>query len=493
MEMHGKTNSIHLGIEILTPVQCGSGQELFLELDYVERKKEVFVVDQIGSFNEIADKKVPDNDDLNNLLKSSKLDDLVQLAGYHGYELKRIVGSGTIPDKIREHLKDAHFQPYLAGSALKGAIRTALIAEYLRSSLDTSLLPTVDNRTQRATAPKDRADDNLLNALLLDKATNNNKKDAKNDIFRALHVKDAMFKTDQLCLVDIRWLNLANDRNQIIAKWRSMATKKSGVDWKQADGIHAEMLKPKSEASFSLQWDEFLLSDLSQWHGKAQNDILPCDFVGLRKKLNAHAHHRLTQEIAFYHRYGALRPEQECQKLLNLLAKDPSSIYLQLSWGSGWRGMTGDWMDDDLVGKMRELYNLGKDNMPFPKTRRLAVLGEPKLPLGWIRLFSLSQVANNAEPSETGQAPQKPDNTTSSVLEKELAALKTVPIREWDSRLLQKMEQMRWSVEDKKQVAEKIQQLMIKSNKWCPDYTGTDKDKIKYKERSLNVLKFLND
>lgn len=487
--MQGKTTSIQLGIEILTPVQCGSGQELFKELDYVEKQKQVFVVDQIQSFNKIADKDVSNNNDLNDLLRSSQLSDLVALAGYHGYELKRIVGSGIVPDKIREHLKDAHFKPYLAGSALKGAIRTALIAEHLRSLPDTSsyqrFLPATTNR------PKDKfADDKLLENLL-GKAAKQDEQD-KQDIFRALHIKDAMFNTEQLCLVDIRWLNLTGRADHETAQWRSMATRRSFPRWQDADGIHAEMLKPKSQASFHLQWDEFLLSDLSRWHATTQS-ILPSNFEDLKTTLNAHANYRLQQEIAFYHRYGALKPEQECQKLLNLLAKDLDSIYLQLSWGSGWRGMTGDWMDDGLELAMRQLYNLGKTNMPFPKTRRLAVLGEPKLPLGWVRLFSLAQVAENAKQSETEQALQKPDNTNLSVLDQELAALKTVPEQEWDTRLLQKLEQGLWSSADNKQVAENIKQLMENAGKWCPNSTGTSKSKVKYKERSLKVLKFLND
>ncbi len=180
---------------------------------------------------------------------------------------------------------------------------------------------------------------------------------------------------------DIRWLNLTGNKGQEKTHWRSMAKRHSFPKWQDADGIYAEMLKPKSGASFQLQWDEFLLSDVPQWHG-ATNDLLPTNFEDLKITLNAHAKYHLQQEIDFYHRYGALKAEQECQKLLNLLEHDPDSIYLQMSWGSGWRGITGDWMDIGLVGGMRQLYNLGRTDMPFPKTRRLAVSGEPKLPLG---------------------------------------------------------------------------------------------------------------
>jgi hypothetical protein len=181
------------------------------------------------------------------------------------------------------------------------------------------------------------------------------------------------------------------------------------------------MLMPNSQASFQLQWDEFLLSDLSRWHG-ATNDILPRTIEGLKTKLNEHANYRLQQEIDFYYthcKYENRAPEQKCKTLQQRIKDDPDSIYLQLSWGSGWRGMTGDWMDDGLELAMRELYNLdsGRRNMPFPKTRRLAVLGEPKLPLGWIRLFPYTQIEEKSELNQAQKAEQW--------LAKTISALKT--------------------------------------------------------------------
>jgi CRISPR type III-A-associated RAMP protein Csm5 len=488
--MQGKTTSERIGIEILTPVQCGSGQELFKELDYVEKNQQVFIVDQTASFNVIA----TGEQELDKLLTGgSQLSDLVALAGYHGYELQPMLsGANKVPDKIREHLKDAYFQPYLAGSALKGAIRTALIAEYMRSLPDNSsyklLLPTFDERKQKPTAPKVQADDKLLDNLL--------GKDPKQDIFRVLHVKDAMFKTEELCLVDVRWLNLIGNANKEKAQWRSMATKRSLSDWKQADGIYVEMLKPQSQASFQLQWDKFLLSELSQWH-TTTNFTLPRNFKDLKTTLNAHANYRLQQEINFYSRYGVLAPKLECLKLQKRMKDDPDSIYLQLSWGSGWRGMTGDWMSDELVEEMRQLYSLSKYNsnsgIPFPKTRRLAVTGEPKLPLGWVRLFSYAQLKQQQAARKQRDLEEIQRINSLSTLEKELEALKNIPEQEWDTRLLQKLEKAQWSSEDTKQVAEKIRQLMEKADKWHPDFTGSNKQKLKFKERSLKVLKFLND
>lgn len=165
--MHGKTTSIHLGIEILTPLQCGSGQELFKDLDYVEKQNQVFVVDQVRSFNEIAKKDVADNNDLNILLRSSDLSDLVEMVGYFGYSLPMFNRSSIVPEKIREHLKDSHNQPYIPGSALKGAIRTALIAWHLRSLSDTDFQGLLPNAHDSAKDKKGKNADNKLLEYLL--------------------------------------------------------------------------------------------------------------------------------------------------------------------------------------------------------------------------------------------------------------------------------------------------------------------------------------
>ncbi|MGZ8226251.1 MAG: RAMP superfamily CRISPR-associated protein [Methylococcaceae bacterium] len=79
-----------------------------------------------------------------------------------------------------------------------------------------------------------------------------------------------------------------------------------------------------------------------------------------------------------------------------------------------------------------------------------------------------------------------------SPIDQELEAfLKTVPEQEWDTQLLQELTKGRWQGEDGKVVAAKIKGLMIAANKWMPDFTGSNKPKLKFKERSQKVLGFL--
>jgi hypothetical protein len=373
--MKGINQTVKLGLEILTPTQAGSGEELFKELDFIERSGEVFVVNQTQSFNAVASGNLA----LDTLLASgSRLSDLVKAAGQDfGYRLAWLSSKQKIPEKFREQVKDAMNRPYLPGMALKGAIRTALIAEWLRAMQPehfAHLLP------KRKTS-KNWAASELMQALI--------GKDAKQDIFRPFKTKDALFNASDLCLADIRWLN---ER-----RWRSMSQKKSFDDWKTADGICAEVLQPGSLTLATLQWDGFLLSDSCWQQTGTVANILPKDFAALREQLNKHAKYRLGREIDFYQSQGKQAPKDECHRICTLIDSDHDAAYLQLSWGSGWRGMTGDWASEDQVNSFRELFGLGRPGKPFPKTRRLAVSGEPKLPLGWIRLLPYEKVADRLE------------------------------------------------------------------------------------------------
>jgi CRISPR/Cas system CSM-associated protein Csm5 (group 7 of RAMP superfamily) len=390
--MKGINQTVKLGLEVLTPTQSGSGEELFKDLDYIERKDAAFIVDQQQTFNLVASGDVA----LDNLLAStSKLSDLVNAAGQDfGYRLPWLGnGSNKAPEKFREQLKDAMNRPYLPGSAIKGAIRTALIAEWLRQDMPRhEIAPKIPDllpkRDRRGNAPRAKdADTNLIEALT--------GKDAKQDIFRSFKVKDTLFANTDLRLADIRWLN----EN----RWRSMSKRKSFDNWNDADGIAAEVLQPNSLGLLMLQWDSFLLSDTNWQQLGTISSIIPKNFDDLKQQLNQHAKYRLQREIDFYKQQSKPAPEQECQRILRLLESESEAAYLQMSWGSGWRGMTGDWASDQQVKSFRELFGLGKIGRDFPKTRRLVVSGEPKLPLGWIRLLPYELVAEKLEKQQSQQ------------------------------------------------------------------------------------------
>lgn len=399
--MKGINQTVKLGLEILTPTQSGSGEELFKELDYIERKGLAFIVDQQASFNSVASGNLALD---SKLLLGGQLSDLVNSAGQEfGYSLAWLSNGQKIPDKLREQLKDAFNRPYLPGSAIKGAIRTALIAEWLRDADRIEAISKHIAGLLPRHIPGKKPNPKLAAKNLMEELTG---KCANQDIFRSFKVKDTLFTNPDLCLADIRWLN---ER-----RWRSMSKRSSFDQWQQADGIYAEVLQPGVLGLTTVQWDGFLLSDTRRWQQDGViSAIAPKDFDDLKQRLNQHAKYRLQREIQFYKEQGKSNPGQECQRLLNMMEKDSQMAYLQMSWGSGWRGMTGDWASEEQVKIIRELFNLGRSDKPFPKTRRLAVSGEPKLPLGWVRLIPYHLAADKLEKQQDQQ--HKIDNQSTWV------------------------------------------------------------------------------
>ncbi|MGZ8237413.1 MAG: RAMP superfamily CRISPR-associated protein [Methylobacter sp.] len=83
---------------------------------------------------------------------------------------------------------------------------------------------------------------------------------------------------------------------------------------------------------------------------------------------------------------------------------------------------------------------------------------------------------------------------TLSPIEQEIETfLKTIQLLEHDTRLLQELEKGRWQGNEAKVVAQKVKVLMEQGGKWIPDFSGSNKQKIKLKERSQKVLNYLQN
>ena len=116
--------------------------------------------------------------------------------------------------------------------------------------------------------------------------------------------------------------------------------------------------------------------------------------------VNRHTLELVNRELAYFSEYKPVTGPvvafyENLQKKILELAQTSGSCILRLAWGSGWKGMTGDWMDETTLQGVRKEKRLGREGFPFPKTRRLAVKdGQPCLPLGWILLELDDQLAD---------------------------------------------------------------------------------------------------
>jgi len=78
-----------------------------------------------------------------------------------------------------------------------------------------------------------------------------------------------------------------------------------------------------------------------------------------------------------------------------------NEVIIQIAWGSGWRGMTGQLLEsDDLSDDLRKKLRLADRylSFPFPKSRRLTLVNGTDSSMGWIKLsFILMEEVKRAE------------------------------------------------------------------------------------------------
>ena len=411
-----------LQVEILTPVHIGTGRELFFERDYImDGHGQILVVDQNALFEELATSEGELSEYISS--KDIPLSKLVEgVSGQEkGYKLGMLGNrpiSKRITEKdqegretaIREQIKDGFSQPYLPGSSIKGAIRTALLAKMVNDQGLEAIKNYLPKPCDHKLPSKGNADNRLMRALF----SGNAREESYHDFLRALHVSDVIFAENGLAIADIHYLNLVGGAAQTTWKIQGGKVGRKPIDdWKdeKATLTFNEVLKPTSISisDFTLQIDHFLLKEQNRQLGW-QNIPDFSDFDKLKTILNEHARNRLESEITFFREYKLEQVRKQCEQLRNKVIRDDKSCYLQIGWGNGWRGMTGEWMNKQTEEEMRKCFGLGKVskkacnpeeegnknkrnfyelNYPiFPKTRRLVVANhQPCIPLGWIRLF----------------------------------------------------------------------------------------------------------
>jgi len=404
---------MQLMMETLSPVHVGSGEELLHDLDYIQHDGAPLVVDQNRCFDALAAQG-----DVTAVSSAKTLSSALQnLDEPYGYSLPSLHHAAIKPQPIREQMKDAQWRPLVPGSSLKGAIRTALLAEYLRSSESQHQRNRFisKNKGNPKTAIKPLAEDFFSPHAPRGKAPNY-------DWMRAWKIGDTLFVQDDLHLADVRFLNLGQQGDETVLKWKNMSGRNSMEGWKQASGIYAEVLAPGVVATLQIHVDDVLLHG-QQARRQLHWEHAPDSFGSLRDILNNHAEFRLRREIEFYGKYGCQEAMNSCIQLRQIMEQEEGAIYLQMGWGSGWRGMTGDWQHDaGIEDDMRKLYGLGKKGMGvFPKTRRLAVFdGAPSLPFGWLRLWLAEDQPALCELAE------KQASTQAARISKRNAAIQTI-------------------------------------------------------------------
>lgn len=368
-------------ITALSPLLVGDGQEL-APIDYMVWKDQVNVLDQPRIFKLLS--RGPRLDGyLSQLRKAGKLD-FASWGGFaQNFSARRIPFEHSSSTAIWEKTPAEylfiptfaanHAGAYLPGSALKGALRTALV--YTRWSASTI-------EKLAATLAGDRLPRRLSEGAEVSAGATQTRIVAAAD---SSPVARSAFKV-------------------YVTRVANLETR-SGLSWKVAGRGNVpaarvaestpgfvEMAAPGTEFSGDLFERKFL--EDQQW-AKALGWRSVPDLRLLLKAANEYSAAQLEQHASFAKTASLPQVDQSIARLkteLEAATSGGQSCILCLGWGSGFLSkaafiQTGD---ENLRKLLRGVPALGrafKNDAPFPKTRRIIFAGgQPAFLPGWVKL-----------------------------------------------------------------------------------------------------------
>lgn len=373
-------------IETLTSVHIGSGEVLQIGSDFVKGKMGddyvLAVVSPEKVLNLIGEEHLQDwvvaierKESTGNVVKrfapNAKVEDFA----------KRIVlewSEAHERDTLKEHIHNGQGKPYIPGSSIKGAIRTAMLASLAENVIDAG--------TKINDSIKDKKTEKLIklkaNAKNVEKELFGS--DPNNDVFRFLQVGDAYF--GDCYTVSARMVNV-NERT-------------SRGFWDVSKPQLIEALCPEDETEFEMKLNiEGYNKSREECSTIGRLPNIMSSYGSLFEAINTHTISLLDFELKYWKersdRDDSDKVECYLEKIESIKNEAQNcgkgkECVLRIGHGSGWNFITGGWARslgnfESLVVPVSRPNNQNYREYDFPKTRRVdddcELLGFVKLSL----------------------------------------------------------------------------------------------------------------
>lgn len=283
-----------------------------------------------------------------NFLRAQGADPSEVLPGIAAYEVA-CPPDASIPH-LRPFCRDPEGLPYLPGSTIKGALRTAALADQVLSNeaVRRELVHSAEQARPSSRTAGQAAEREAFSRARYAAA---GATPQQRDLWRFVHVGDsAPLKPEDVGVAAIQIWNLRQDGSPYIKL-----------------SVYAECLLPGAEVLFPLRVDERGLRD-------ARAEDVWVTPEGILNAAARWAKMVWEDEAAALGRLGLPR------QLGEFYRGSPAGV--RLGWGSGWHSLGLGRLLPEAV--QRQLAPRPAAGLPFPKTRRVAELGsEGPMPLGW--------------------------------------------------------------------------------------------------------------
>lgn len=363
-------------LTVLTPLLVGDGQKL-APIEYMIWKDQINVLDQYRIFRLLA--KGPRLDGyLNQLRKADKLD-FASWGGFaQNYAARRIPFEHASSTPVWQQAPPLDlFIPlfcsgpngkYLPGSAIKGALRTAVA--YTR--WNPGVIREIGNRMEGERGP--RRPGEAAEAMTLGAS--------HNDPMRAVAAADSdAIPADAFRVYLVRVAAL-NDRGGRIE-----------LGWKQAPRGYAPAARPADSTALFAEMASAGTVITGSWRALGSTPHNAADRI--LQAANEHAGKLLEAHRQYAEQAGLTRVRANLDAVnakLDQVRQRRDACVLNLGWAGGFLGKTAflDTANEDYRKLLRRLpyYERAiRTGLPFPKTRRIVFeQGQPSTMAGWVML-----------------------------------------------------------------------------------------------------------
>lgn len=295
--------------------------------------------------------------------------------------------------EIREAIKTVDNRPYIPGSTLKGAIRTALLGDILSKNEKVfdennqrfiNIVDQAPRGNPRTEYPAQQIERSVLG------------KDPNHDLFRALHVSDTAPLESDALEIGTAWTVTLNSDDQLVRK----------IDRGRPYKNFVQQIRAEQRLTFTLKTDELLFREAEKKRLDFK-DFQEQSLQTIAEACSSLASDILATELEFFDIYDLDEIAQFYMKLEDLnndLEND--AFLLQIGWGTGYHAntITGVFANifnphQEMWMKLRKRFQLGEsrsrrgqyDKREFPKTRRVLYRGRnPISTLGWVKITPIN-------------------------------------------------------------------------------------------------------
>ena len=296
--------------------------------------------------------------------------------------------------EIREAIKTVDKRPYIPGSTLKGAIRTALLGEILSGSdaVYNESLRQIETLIQQGPRGNPRREQPVRRIEHLTFG-----KDPNHDLLRALQVSDTPPLDSDALEIGLAWTVTRNANDKLVQKVENRREFKNFV----------EHIQVGQRLTFTLKIDELLFREREKKR-LVFTDLQIKTLSEIAEVCHTETAVEIDWEQAFYEDYDLPEIANFYDRLIAANNKLPEgTFFLQIGWGTGYNANTVTSLftadqnaDENLSMDIRKRFRLGEsrsrrgdyDRREFPKTRRILYRGDtPVAPLGWVKISPLEK------------------------------------------------------------------------------------------------------